>query len=316
MVGVCREGIERMMKNYLLIMCWFLVWPLAAQQEERTDFIRVDEGKEALRLQTGITRYRKGGVTVDLIGAVHIADGAYFKQLNKSFKDYEVVLYEMVGGGKRGQVEKKPVGEAGEAAGPAEGKVDAQDPMMQMLGSAYALVSKLLKLEGQKEMIDYEAANLVHADLSLEEFEKLQQEKGESLLGFALQNGQQKQAGQKADEAGAAAGLDVNKLMMALMRGNANGIKREIIGSLGEGDDQVAALAGDSVIIGDRNRKCLQVLGEQVKKGRSKLGIFYGAAHFPDMERRLLADGYRKEGHQWLTAWNVPKAGAGNVDQP
>ena len=36
----------------------------------------------------------------------------------------------------------------------------------------------------------------------------------------------------------------------------------------------------------DRDAKCLEVLA-----GKKKLGIFYGAAHFPDMEKRLLAGG-------------------------
>ena len=33
---------------------------------------------------------------VDLVGVVHIGDAAYYQQLNKEFKAYEAVLYEMV----------------------------------------------------------------------------------------------------------------------------------------------------------------------------------------------------------------------------
>ena len=74
-----------------------------------------------------------------------------------------------------------------------------------------------------------------------------------------------------------------------------------------EGDDQIAAFAGESVIIGDRNAKCLEVLASQIKKGRKKCGVFYGAAHYPEMEERLLKDGYKKTKQEWLTAWDVPK---------
>ena len=85
--------------------------------------------------------------------------------------------------------------------------------------------------------------------------------------------------------------------------------------SLGQGDDQIAAFADNSVIIGDRNAKCLRVLRKQVrKKGRRNLGIFYGAAHNPDLEARLLKMGYWKGKQEWMTAWDVPKAVPKPVD--
>ena len=72
--------------------------------------------------------------------------------------------------------------------------------------------------------------------------------------------------------------------------------------------NQIATFAGsNSVIIGDRNAKCIQVLDSQVEKGRKRLAIFYGAAHFPDMEKRLLEKGFRKVSHEWVTAWDIPK---------
>ena len=62
------------------------------------------------------------------------------------------------------------------------------------------------------------------------------------------------------------------------------------------------------MIISDRNAKCLAVLGKQVAAGKRKLGIFYGAAHFPDMEKRLMQLGYQRVAQEWLTAWDIPKA--------
>jgi hypothetical protein len=64
------------------------------------------------------------------------------------------------------------------------------------------------------------------------------------------------------------------------------------------------------VIIGDRNAKCVEVLCRQVEGGKRKLGVFYGAAHLPDLERRLLEMGYRRGKQKWLTAWDIPKAKA------
>lgn len=276
------------MLGVFLVLCQ---WPLAAEDEKQaTDFIRVHRGEQAVRLQTAVTRYTKDGVVVDLIGAIHIADADYFKQLNKEFTHYESLLFEMVGGERMNG--KLPQAKEGDKV---------TDPVMRVLGDVYALLSKFLKLQEQKEGIDYTAKNFVHADLTLNEFHRLQDEKGESLLGFALQN-----AKQASKQQGAAPVMDTNKLMMALLTGNANAVKLQIVGTLGQGDDQVDAFAGNSVIIGDRNAKCLQVLDQQTRAGKNKLGIFYGAAHFPDMEERFIKQGYQKVSQRWLTAWNIP----------
>ena len=65
-----------------------------------TQFLRVtnDASGEPLALQTAITRYRpaKGDLVVDLIGAVHIGEREYYRQLNTQFELYDVVLYELV----------------------------------------------------------------------------------------------------------------------------------------------------------------------------------------------------------------------------
>jgi hypothetical protein len=42
-------------------------------------------------------------------------------------------------------------------------------------------------------------------------------------------------------------------------------------------------------------------------EGKKKIGIFYGAAHYPDMEERMLKQGFKKTAHEWLTAWDVAK---------
>ena len=99
----------------LVLPCVWGLFPLAAEEdqaskkdqvgevpvaevEEPTDFIRIDEDDKAARLQTSVTRYEKEGVTVDLIGAVHIGDKKYYEDLNRSFEKYDVLLFEMVGG--------------------------------------------------------------------------------------------------------------------------------------------------------------------------------------------------------------------------
>ena len=259
------------------------------KKEQRTDFIRVDEDKKNSRLQTSVTRYVKDGVSVDLIGAVHIADKQYFLDLNTLFTQSEVLLFEMVGGDKMKKGENLN----------EDKKKDAQ---FSFLETMYNTMQDKLDLAGQKDHVDYSKENFVHADLSMEEFQKLQKEKKESLLSFAMKNAQG--AGKQAKQP------DMGKLFKALLTGNADLLKLNIVHTLGQGDDQIAAFAGKSVIIGDRNVKCLAVMNEQIEAGKKNIGIFYGAAHFPDMEERMLKMGFKKTNQYWMTAWNIDKVKA------
>ena len=92
-----------------------------------------------------------------------------------------------------------------------------------------------------------------------------------------------------------------------MLSGSSNLVKLEIVHTLGHGDDQIAAFAGESVIITDRNQRCLGVMKKQLAAGHKQLGIFYGAAHFPDMEKHLLELGFKRTTQEWLTAWDIPK---------
>ena len=45
-----------------------------------------------------------------------------------------------------------------------------------------------------------------------------------------------------------------------------------------------------SVLVAERNLTALKVMESEIKKGKKKLGIFYGAAHLPDFDKRLIED--------------------------
>lgn len=276
---------------FLLATCLFTglrAEPVAVEvAAEAPEFIRVEESDDATQLQTALVRYRKGGATVDLVGAVHIADKKYYDALNTRFTGYEALLFEGIGSPPPAAADVKP------AAEKKPGKLDG-------LHGAYESGAQWLGLSYQMKEIDYRKANFVHADLSVEEFTALQAERKESLIGFVLKAGLQQQAKPAKEPS-------TIKLLTSLARGDKNGLKRELVHTLGAGDDQIAAIAGDSVIITDRNVKCLQVLDREVQAGKKKLGIFYGAAHFPDMEKRLLEAGWEKTGTEWLTAWEIGK---------
>jgi hypothetical protein len=268
----------------------FLVLAIAAQAG---DFIRVDEDDSAARLQTAVTRYEKKGESVELIGAVHIADKAYYEKLTSRFTRYDALLFEMIGGEKYAAHEKPVV----DPEAPAKKEKD-----LSGLHQIYGMISRYLDLTGQTDCIDYTTKNFIHADLTNAEFNQLQSERGESILGFAMKAAktQTKDAAQP----------DTSGLLKAMVSGRPNLVKLEIVHTLGHGDDQIAALAGQSVIITDRNQRCLEVMNRELAAGHKKLGIFYGAAHFPDMEKHLLEQGFKRTKQEWLTAWDIPKVAA------
>ena len=250
-----------------------------------TQFIRVERDGESTRLQTAVTRFTRGEVEIDLIGAVHIADESYYEILNTSFKAYPVILFEMIGGENLGKGQavqkegKKPAGALG------------------FLGSAFEKIQQALDLKGQKDEIDYSAENFVHADLTIEEFHKLNQEREQSLMSFMLKQAFAKPSGKEPSSVG---------LLIALLSRNPDKLKLQLVDTLGEGDTQMANIAGDNVIISDRNLKCLAVMQDQIKAGKTKVGIFYGAAHYPDMEKRLIEQGFKQTQQTWLDAWTLP----------
>lgn len=250
------------------------------------EFIRVKESADSAKLQTAIFGYDKAGVHVDLIGAIHLADRKYYQFLNKRFENYGVLLFEMVGGEKLGG------GKRQEDAFGAEG-----ENKLAGLRTIYGSLEKALGLTGQGSQIDYFAKNFVHADLTIKEFEALQKERGESLLGFMIQAGI---AAEKPKR-----DTDTIRLMRGILTGRSDLVKLEVMHSMAEGGKQVNAVGGENVIISDRNAKCMEVMNREIAKGEKNIGIFYGAAHFPEMEKALLEKGFTRVKTQWLTAWEV-----------
>lgn len=283
------DKFQPIMHKSLLTLIISIVLPAIALAEKQlapaTKFIRVDRSEQQVKLQTAVTRYSKGDTHINLIGAVHIADKTYYQQLNKSFASYPVLLFEMIGGEALGQ--GRPLAEKGEN----------QPTALAFLNTMFDTMQSLLALSSQKEHIDYSAKNFLHADLTIKEFTQLQEQRKESLLSFAIKQSLQE------DPANQPSSL---KLIFALLSRNPDKLKLQLVDTLGKGDNQMAAMAGDNVIINDRNEKCLAVMQSQIDLGIKTIGIFYGAAHYPDMEKRLLKQGYTKTQQSWLDAWVIP----------
>jgi hypothetical protein len=61
----------------------------------------------------------------------------------------------------------------------------------------------------------------------------------------------------------------------------------------------------DSALLSERNKAALKVLDRELGKGKRKLALFYGAAHMPDIEERLVSKGWRRGKATWLQAWTI-----------
>ena len=61
-----------------------------------------------------------------------------------------------------------------------------------------------------------------------------------------------------------------------------------------------------SSLLSDRNQAAVNVLAEQIKQGKRRLAIFYGAAHMPDIEQRLAKRfGLKAVEQRWIDAWDL-----------
>lgn len=283
----------------LALLCG-CVGTLATAQEKQPDkkaappdYVRFQESDKGARLQTAVARFQNAkGVTVELIGAVHIADKAYYDALNARFKMFEVVLYELVGGEFRDREKLKSSGDA---------------ERMKWVGWLQETMKKSLGLMGQLEGIDYNAKNFVHADMTTGQFFGSQEKKQESFVGLLFKAWQTQIAvaaeGDMPDQPGLA------KLLEILCSKDSPTELKRLVGREFDQVERIMAgveAGGGTVLIGERNRVALEVLDREIVKGRKNLAVFYGAAHLPDMEQRLAARGFKKKAVEWMTAWDLP----------
>ena len=91
------------LRQLLLIAVFLALMPVgSAYGDTATIFTRVavDEDLQPRALQMSIVTYApldlEQILSVDLISAIHIGDPSYYAELNERFRDYDVLLYELV----------------------------------------------------------------------------------------------------------------------------------------------------------------------------------------------------------------------------
>ncbi|MBN2581090.1 MAG: hypothetical protein JXB10_19055 [Pirellulales bacterium] len=289
-------------KVFFLVACLTAVAFLRAEEKpaktgkknSAANFVRIrrDAQENPLALETAIVRYlpRQRGKKshwVDLIAAVHIADKDYYERINKEFKNYDVVLYEMVA-------------PKGTRISPESVKKSRSVVSMVQRG-----MKNLLELEFQLDAVDYNAKNLVHADMSPEQFSRSMADRNESfwtyfsrLMQYSLS---QQSAGKHAND-------DAKTLAALFSKDRALVLKRIMAEQFADMGGTITALEGPkgSTILSGRNLVALGELRKQLGAGKRKIAIFYGGAHMPDFDRRLRADfDLRPAGTRWLMAWDL-----------
>ena len=263
------------------------------KQSAKSEFLRfVDDGHGGGKLETAIATYKNdAGVTVHLVGAVHIGEKSYYEGLNKRFEGYDAVLYEMV----------KP-----KNVGPPQPGEERNNSIISVI---QRFMKDTLELEFQLDEIDYTKPNFVHADLDWETFQKLEEERGESIWTLMLRQMLKEMANPPQDQEEIGLGDLLNALTSP---DRARQLKLLLGKQFGHIEEQMSAFGG-TVLITDRNKACFKVLDKQIADGKKDLGIFYGAGHMSDMEKRLTHRGFHKTGQEWLTAWDMT-AGKDDAD--
>ena len=287
----------RLMLKALFVLAYLIpTLPAAGADLRNSEFIRIqrNENRDPVVLQTTIAKYLPGGgeksVEIDLIAVVHVGEKAYYERLNKEFEKYDAVLYELVA----------PEGNKPPMVG--EKKGDNPVAMLQQ-GMKF-----FLRLEHQLEVVDYQKANFIHADLSPEGMKKAMKERGDDqttiMLGVIADFLRKKNLDADKPEP-QAPDISLSDLL--------NPIKlKRMMAQQFEDAGGDAGLGGtiNRLLVEDRNKACFKVLQQQLTAGKKKIAIFYGAAHMPDFDKRLKEDfGMKRTESEWITAWNLADDG-------
>jgi hypothetical protein len=250
--------------------------------------IAVDDDAQPRALQMSIVTYvpREDDriLSVDLIGAIHIGDRSYYAELNKRFREYDVLLYEMVA-----QKDTVPDNRLEKRKG--------------ILSNAQLGMTRLLDLSFQLDEISYDRDNFVHADLSPSELRQSMDDRGESLyvyfwrIFFASLNEYSRDP----------LGLKDWEIVSAMLSSGEDDSLKTLVAYEMTNLEQVQDILGEdsgSAVIGARNQRAVDVLQKEIESGAKRIGIFYGVAHMPDLEERLLDQiGLTYDRTVWVDAW-------------
>lgn len=278
---------------------------LRAEEPAAENFVRSTETAEKLSaIQTRTVEFRPAngaGPSILLVGAAHLGTPEYYAALQKRLDACSVVLFEGVG--------------LGEALKQGPGALDRDLGIQKQLAN-------VLGLKFQLDAIDYRRPNFVNSDLAVEGVQTEIHERAD------------KEPGAKSDDMfktlmealqGTGKGAEMVKPLMALLGGSDQSrettrlIFIEVLGRAGEFLELAKNASPEmrdlfDVILTERNEIVLRDLRTQLAKLQpgQNVAVFYGAAHLPEIARRLAADfHYAPAAEKWETAFTADPAKSG-----
>lgn len=282
--------------------------PSTKKSKATTEFLRLTrtESDKPKTLDTAVTTYRssaEGGVSVDLIGAVHIGEREYYEDLNRRFDQYDVLLYELVA------PENTVI--------PKGGKREGSNPIAMLQDSA----KNLLGLQSQLELVDYTKPHFVRADMTPAQIADKMSERGDTAFTVALSTladvmRQQNLAARDASQNDADREEELGLFDLLGDPLKMKQVMAEQFVKTGSLDQSLGGSLNQMLVI-DRNAEALRGLQKQIAAGKKKIGIFYGAAHMPDFEKHLTADfGLQKREQTWIAAWDLQRGPKNSATEP
>jgi hypothetical protein len=277
-------------------------------------YVRIDNTRSNLpQLQIDLRQFlpRRGpGPAIWLAAVSHVGDTNYFAALQAHLNRQGLVLYEGVGDGSAEPAAAEPAPAGGDHA-------TLQTSLAQSLGLVFQL-----------EAIDYDRPNFRNSDLSIQQLRGL----------MAAQDAASGQGAPAAGEPGAGESFEA---LLGAMQGGGwfQGLMQlglRFVGAsphlqalmklgLMELIDQIQGDPGRlrnlppniarllNVLIEKRNQRVVADLRTALRRPAppASITVLYGAAHMPDLERRLRAElAYRPADQVWLTAFSVDLARA------
>jgi hypothetical protein len=260
--------------------------PKVYQANAQTYVRTVQSGSDTFSVQTASRIFRRAGSPeIELVGAMHAAEPAYYRSLQKRLSRADLVLYELV-------VDERDAKETQDAMQRAEEK------------SAFSRLAAAQGLVSQNRGIDVKKKNFRRCDMTFQQMiAKLQDEADQG----AGQSGQAKEAKREFAKLGRV--LSGGSWMMngvVRLVGMNHGLRERVrfmLVASGQVSDEDPSLHPrlQKLILEDRNEYAMNELAKVLRREtHQRIAIFYGAAHLPDMEKRLLRMGYRAAGtRQW-----------------
>ncbi|MEW6741271.1 MAG: hypothetical protein AB1486_00810 [Planctomycetota bacterium] len=218
---------------------------------------------------------------VYLVGAIHVAHASFYQAVQSILDAMDLVLWEGVGS------KEKPSREAAER--------------FDVIFRAQIMLRNILNLDFQLDEVDYKRRFWRNSDMSINELERLLKERNLEIIPneklFRLVFGTLFSIVDPESFPRNETIARPYRAMLAPFLANQDAFEQIFAQAGGEGMKEI--------VIEARNRVVIKDLTEILSKpGPQRIGVFYGAAHLPDMDKAVREElGLQFKGLHWIPAW-------------